>query len=247
MEIINTPSFALAVNAKGDKNSARVALVLPGRLDTKDYACFDSHLERLASQGFYAVAFDPPGTWNSPGGIELFTTTNYIKAVNELIKYFGNKPTFLLGHSRGGAIAILAGTPNPLVIGIAVIMSTYGAPTSPSKQALISKVELSYRDLPPGTEKTNQQKEFALPLSYFKDGEKYNVVEVLKSCTKPKLLFYGTDDEFTQPDKVIELFNIIPQPKIIHELKSNHDYRYHPKIIEEVNNLVGDFLTDNYF
>src|SRR3989344_8097436 len=128
MERIRTQFFELAANIKGNKDSKKLALALPGRLDTKDYACFTSHIEYLARKGFLAVSFDPPGTWESPGGIELFTTTNYIKAVNELIEYFGNKPTFLLGHSRGAAVSILAGTANPHVKGFVAIMAAYDGP-----------------------------------------------------------------------------------------------------------------------
>lgn len=245
MNIIKTKSFVLAVNKKGDDNSKNLAIVLPGRLDTKDYYCFSSHLDFLAKKGFLAVSFDPPGTWESPGGLELFTTTNYIKAVNELIEFFGNKPTLLMGHSRGGTISILAGTPNPNVIGIVPIMATYAEPTSPHPEAMKGDFVMSYRDLPPGASKTKQQKEFALPTNYFLDGQKYDVVNVLKKCTKPKLIIYGTKDKFTSPERVKEVYETIPKPKMIHELDTEHDYRYHPEIIEEVNDIVGQFL-DNF-
>src|SRR5690349_20918923 len=109
MEMIKTRSFELAVNASGNKNASKLAIVIPGRLDTKDYAHNVSHVDYLSSKGYYAVSFDPPGTWDSPGDIELYSTTNCIKAVDELIEYYGNKPTLLLGHSRGGSIAMLAG------------------------------------------------------------------------------------------------------------------------------------------
>ena len=245
MQIIKTATFQLAVNSKGESNFKRLAIALPGRLDTKDYGCFTSHLEYLSKKGFFAISFDPPGTWESPGGIELFTTTNYIQAVNELIEYYGNKETFLLGHSRGGTVSILAGTSNPHVVGFAPVMATYGEPTPPDPEAIKTGFKISYRDLPPGTEKTNEQKEFALPISYFRDGEKYNVVDVLEKCTKPKLLLYGTRDEFTESERVKEVFKAIPEPKMIHELDTDHDYRYHPEIIEEVNKVVVEFL-DKY-
>jgi pimeloyl-ACP methyl ester carboxylesterase len=192
MNIINTPSFSLATNARGDKNSDKLALVLPGRLDTKDYACFNSHLELLASKGFYSISFDPPGTWESPGGIGLFTTTNYIKAVNELIEYFGNKPTFVMGHSRGGATTILASAENPHIIAIAPIMATYGEPSPPDEETKKTGVKTSKRDLPPGTSRTDEQKEFLLPINYFMDGQKHHVIEALMKFKKPKLIFYGS-------------------------------------------------------
>lgn len=242
MNIVKTKSFELAVNSKGNQDSDKLAIVLPGRLDTKDYACFDSHLKYLSEKGFFAISFDPPGTWESPGGIELFTTTNYIKAVDELIEYYGNKPTFLIGHSRGGTTSILAGTSSPHVIAFAPIMATYGEPTPPDEESIRTGVKISHRDLPPGTKKTEEQKDFALPINYFKDGEKYNVVGVLEKCTKPKLILYGTRDEFTAPERVKEVFEALPEPKMIHELNTDHDYRYHPEIIEEVNKAFGDFL-----
>lgn len=204
-----------------------------------------SHAEYLANRGFFVLAFDPPGTWCSPGSIELFTTTNYLKAVDELIEYFGNKPTLLLGHSLGASVAILASMANPAIIGIIPIMANYGTPTAPSENTLQKGFQISYRDLPPGTSKTKEQKEFALPIAYWKDGERYNPVRALKKCTKPKLLIYGTDDEFTPPDTVRELYEAIPEPKMIKEINSTHNYRYHPGAIEEVNKTIGQFL-DSY-
>lgn len=240
--IIKTKSLKLAANVKGNKNSKKLALVLPGRLDTKDYECFNSHLEFLASKGFLALSFDPPGTWESPGGIELFTTTNYIKAVNELIELHGNKPTLLLGHSRGGAVAAIDGSKNPAVIEIVTIAESFGTPSPPSKEELKSGIHMSYRDFPPGTQKTTKQKSFKLPLSYFEDGEKYNDAESLKTCRKPKLIFYAKDDEFNSPKEVKRIFDSLPQPKELHELDCNHDYRYNPKMVEKVNEILGRFL-----
>lgn len=34
----------------------------------------------------------------------------------------------------------------------------------------------------------------------------------------------------------------MPEPKMIHELRVNHDYRYHPEMIDEVNKVVGMFI-----
>src|SRR3972149_11567035 len=131
MERIKTKNFELAVYEKGNEGAAKIALVLPGRLDTKDYVHMRSHVDFLAANGFFALSFDPPGTWESPGGIELYTTTNCLVAVDELIAYFGNKPTLLAGHSRGGTVAMLAGTKNPHVDRFISIFSYYGAPSDP--------------------------------------------------------------------------------------------------------------------
>ena len=176
----------------------------------------------------------------------MYTTTNYLKAINELIEYFGNKPTLLLGHSRGGAVAMLAGTSNPFVSGIVAILASYGPPTAPNPDAMQTGVLIEYRDLPPGSVETKEQKKFALPVNYFNDGQQYNPALALKTCKKPKLLIYGTRDEFTEPDKVKAVYETIPEPKMIYELNSDHDYRYHPELIQEVNRVVRDFLQRTF-
>lgn len=242
MKIIKTKSFQLSIFSKGDEKCKKLALLLPGRLDTKDYFNFVSHANYLSSKGFFVVAVDPPGTWGSPGKIGIYTTTNYINAVSELIEYFGNKPTLLIGHSRGAAVSIFVSMINPHVVGIIAVMANYGAPTAPSAEALQTGFQISHRDLPPGTSKTKEHKEFLLPVSYWEDGKNYNAGQSLKKCTKPKLLVYGTKDEFTTTGEVEELYKIIPEPKMIKLIDSTHDYRYHPEAIKVTEEAIEQFL-----
>ena len=242
--IVQTHSFELAIYARGNESADKLALVLPGRLDTKDYAHMTSHVDYLASIGYYAVSFDPPGTWESPGPIDLYTTTNYLKAINELIEHYGNKPTVLIGHSRGGSMALLAGTTNPFVTHMVAIMSHHGPSTvgKPEDQSVITP---SLRDLPPGTSRTTQHKEFFLPYSYFVDQQQYDALEKLRSSKKSKLFFYGTRDVLVSPESVKSMYDVSAEPKIIHHLNSEHDYRLHPEIIDEVNNAMSEFLSNN--
>lgn len=242
MQLITTKSFQLAIDTCGDVNAKKLALVLPGRLDTKDYFHISSHLEFLASLGYFAVSLDPPGTWQSPGDISLFTTTNYLQAISELIEFHGNKPTILMGHSRGGTVAIHAGTTNPNVQGVIAIMASLDGPSEPSPLAIKNGYELESRDLPPGKTKSKEQKTFSLPLFYFQDGQKYDTLKVLQGCSKPKLLFYATQDDFSDPSDYQKVFATLPDPKELHELNCTHDYRYSPSAVEEVNQVAKQFL-----
>jgi len=245
MRIIKTKTFELAVYEKGNLNSPKFAIVIPGRLDTKDYIHNTSLIDYLSSRGYFALSFDPAGTWESPGDIELYTTTNLIKSADELIEHFGNKPTLLAGHSRGGTIAMLVGPKNPCVTHIIPIFSYYGAPRDPKDERIVDGKVMSYRDLPPGNEKTKEQKEFGLPLNYFEDGKQYNALAGLKSFTKPKLFFYGVEDDMNNPEDVKVAYEESAEPKEIHALNSGHNYRYHPEIIDETNKTIGSFL-DKY-
>lgn len=239
--MINTGRFILATYIKGNEDSKRIALVLPGKLDTKDYSHMKSHVDFLAEQGFFALSFDPPGTWESPGGIELYTMTNYLKAINELIEYFGNKPTVLLGHSRGGSMAMLGAITNPYVTHFIAVMSRAGE-SLPNKPMKPGDTSISYRDIPGNP---TEKKKFELPFSYFEDSARYNILEGLKGCTKLKLFILGTRDTTVKPEEIRTAYELAARPKELCEIDSDHDYRWHPSLIEKVNHIVGDFLKRN--
>lgn len=247
MNLIKTRSFEIASYIRGNENAPEVALVLPGRLDTKDYPHMKSHVEYLAQRGYLAVSFDPPGTWESPGSIDLYTMTNYLKAINELIEYFGNRPTLALGHSRGGSMAILAGTRNNLVTHFISIMGNYSyAPSNyksyPDKDWQAKGFRIEKRDLPDYPKKT---KVFHLPYAFLKDGTKYDMLDDLRKCLKPKLFIFGIQDTIAPPEIMQKAYQESAQPKEIFALDSGHDYRYSPSLINTVNKAVGRFL-DKY-
>jgi hypothetical protein len=219
---------------------------LPGKLDTKDYAHMRSHVDYLATQGFLALSFDPPGTWESPGDISLYTMTNYLKAVDEIIVFFGNKPTFVMGHSRGGTVAQIAGAKNPNIYAFAAIMSGLSKGwylEEDTKGWKEDGFRVSKRDLPP--DGGLPEKEFRLPYSHYEDQTQYDLTEEIIHCKKPKLFILGKKDSLILPEDVRSTFNLVSEPKQLYELDSDHDYRHHPKLIEEVNEVIGKFLSAN--
>lgn len=235
MEIIKTPSFELAIYKQGSDNAEQLMLCLPGRLDTKDYPNMRGHVDYFGQREYLAISFDPPGTWESSGGIELYTMTNYIKAIDELTAYFGNKPTVLLGHSRGGSVAMVAGIKNELVTHFIAVMSST-SPSQISEGNLKNDVEVTLRDTPPNN--SEEEKIFHLPLNYFKDAEQYNPFEALKTCTKPKLFIRGTRDTIIDPEEIISAYENAADPKVYREIDSVHDYRRDVTVVEEVNKIV---------
>jgi pimeloyl-ACP methyl ester carboxylesterase len=239
MKIIRTKSFELATNSRGDRSSSKLALVLPGRLDTKDYPHMVSHVNNLASQGYLALSFDPPGTWESPGDISLYTTTNYLKTIHELIELYGNKPTVLMGHSRGGSIAMLAGAQNEYVTKVIAAMTNMG-PSKIEKDRVVDETLISYRDIPPAD--TKHKKVFRMPLNYFADARQHNILEALKHNAKPKLFILGTKDQDIKQDVMRVAFDAAAEPKLLREVAAVHDYRYDEKSINQINEIVGTFL-----
>ncbi|MCA9308917.1 alpha/beta hydrolase [Candidatus Saccharibacteria bacterium] len=242
MKIIETQSFKIAANIKGNESSSKVAILMPGRLDTKDYANFVSHLNFLAEKGYYALAIDPPGTWDSPGSISEYTTSIYLKAVNELIECLGNRSTLLLGHSRGGATAMLASA-NPAVEALVVVNAAYGKPSAPNPEKVENGALKESRDIPPGDARTEEQVLFNLPLAYFEDGAKHDPLGALQQLTKPKLIVHANKDEFVTLERVKEIYSTIPNPKMFLEIECTHDYRLYPEEIKKVNAALKDFIA----
>jgi pimeloyl-ACP methyl ester carboxylesterase len=241
---IKTKSFNLSVYQKGNKDAKRIALVLPGKLDTKDYPHMLSHVDYLADRGYLALSFDPAGTWESDGDISLYSMTNYLRAINELIEYFGNKPTFVIGHSRGGSMALLAGTTNKHITHFGAIMSWYSfdPKVKGSKQDLEWKesgFKESKRDLPNDPTKFRS---FSQPYSFQEDQEQYDMLADLEVSNKPKLFILGDADETVKPEVVKNVYLKAKDPKMLYELKSGHNYRLSVELIKEVNNAIGAFL-----
>lgn len=243
MKLIKTNNFEVAANTAGNERSGRIAILMPGRLDTKDYANFVSHADFLATKGFFVVAIDPPGTWDSPGDLNNYTTSTYIEVINELVDHFGNKPTLLLGHSRGGATAMLASA-NPAVCGLALMNASYGNPTPPDPNRVNNGMLADSRDLPPGNVRTEKKKSFDLPITYFEDAVKHNPRKALGKFAGPKLLVHANKDEFTGLEQVKEIYDSISEPKMFLEIDSTHDYRLFPKAIQSANRALDKFVDD---
>ncbi|NTU46873.1 alpha/beta hydrolase [Candidatus Roizmanbacteria bacterium] len=245
--MIKTTSFELGIYEKGAENTEKLALVLPGFLDTKDYPHMRELVDMLAASGFHALSFDPPGTWESSGEIALYTMSNYLQAIDELVAYFGNPPTFAVGHSRGGSMAMIAGVRNPHITVFASIMSFYSFDaSSPGPHTNSAWKETGFRESKRDIPGSPDFKQFRLPYSHYLDSLQYNVLEDLKSCTKPKLFVYGSRDTTVNPEIVQTAYEAAASPKELHSIESDHDYRHDTESIREVNNIVTSF-ANRYF
>jgi len=244
MQKIQTKSFNLACHVRGKETAEKLALVLPGRLDTKDYAHMISHIDFLAEKGYLAVTFDPPGTWESEGDISEYTETNYSQAIGELIEYFGNKPSLLVGHSRGGSMAMYSGCKFEQVIGFVAVMSNVESSKYDTTR-VVDGTLFSKRDLP-SNPTGDEKKEFYLPVHYFEDAQRHDRATPLKECTKPKMFIAGLQDPLVSPDTVKSIYNMAGEPKIYHEVDFGHDYRKSSEIIKEVEGLLEEFINNSF-
>lgn len=241
---VKTKSFDLAIYTAGNPKAARLALCLPGYCDTKDYPDLRAHADLLGARGYYAVALDPPGTRESAGDISLYTTTNYLNAIDELIKHFGNRPTLLVGKSMGGRMAQLSAQ-NRHVIGFISVVGAAAPPIesnySPADWPANPR-RTPRRDLP---DNPSRFRDFIIPYSFVEDSFGYNALRVVDKLPMPKLYIAGEDDTLVPPAKLRATYDKAAQPKEFVVLPMDHDYRKHPAKLKLVNDEIGRFL-DKY-
>lgn len=234
---IHTRNFKIGIYKKGSPVSQRLVLVLPGRLDTKDYLHMRGHVDFFAERGFLAVSMDPPGIWESGDDTEMYTISNYIKSVEEVIDYFGSKDTIILGHSMGGSVGMFVAIENKNVKALIPIMSPY------KFDHLVDKVEGTYseRDVPG----SGSFRKFYLPPSFYEDVLKYDARTGLGNLKIPKLFIYGKRDDVIRVKDANTEYRFSAGPKDICGINSDHDYRARPEIIQEINEIVLAFLLKN--
>ncbi len=241
---IQTSKFQISAYVRGDESAEKVAIIMPGFLDTKDYAHVRSHVEFLGDRGYYAIGIDMPGTWGSSGAISDFTITNCLRVVDELLKKF-NKPAILVGHSNGGRIALHAAARNDHVSAVVAIMSPLQTLSVNVQSESVKKwretgLRLSRRDLPNDAEKFQ---EFTVPLSFLEDSQRYNLVGELPKIAVPKLFVAGKQDVIILPKEVKQAYTLAAKPKRYRIVDSTHDYRRTSATVELVNEIIDQFLS----
>ena len=247
---LETPHFRLSAYAIGDKNAPRLALLLPGYLDTKDYPDMRRAAEYLADRGYYAVSFDAPGTWESGGDIADYTISNYLRAVDEVIAHFGNRPTLLMGKSMGGLVAQLAAARNTHVVATVAVVSPpkvaseqdgqLQAVGKPAAAWQSSGTAHSERDLPGDPA---QFRTFDVPYSFVEDASQYDTTSAVTELHIPKLFIAAEHDTLARSELVRHLYELAAEPKQFKLLPdAEHDYRRQPRSVEQVNHFVGEFL-----
>lgn len=246
MPIMETDNFKLGIYAQGDNDADKVALVLPGLLDTKDYLHMKSHVEYLADLGYMAASFDMPGIWESGDDITEYSITNSLKAISELIQHYA-RPTLVVGHSNGGRLALLASLQNPEVDACVAIMCapTFVRASNYHERKVTWKeegVKVSFRDLP---DKPHLSRQFNLPYSFCEDADKYDSRDGLEGLTIPKLFIAGKHDTTVTPEDVKKSFDVAAEPKQFVEIDSDHDYRKNPSTIDIVNGIIGRFIQSS--
>lgn len=229
--------------------SKRLAVLLPGYLDSKDYPHLVRLGEDLASVGYVAVRFDPTGTWESEGDISFYTMSQYLRDIQAVVDFMNLRASFVdivvAGHSLGGRMSVLYGAAESQVSAAVNIMEPTSFVRLENFEETVVKwgregMKVSVRDLP---NDRSEKREFRVPYSFVEDALNYDIAAVVGDFNKPLLFIAGEHDDECPPDEMRAIYKKTSKPKEFVILEGiGHDYRFHESEIRTVNSHVLGFL-----
>jgi uncharacterized protein len=242
--IPNNKGQKLAASIGEVTGSAKLAVLLPGFLDTKDYDGIAGLARDLQQAGYTTIRFDATGTWASEGTPGEYSLTQRLADVDSVIAFakeqYGVKKVLLAGHSMGGRVGFLYAARHPEVIGVVAIMSSASAGTAlnwPKDKSYVSK-----RDVP---SKPGEFITLEAPYSFAVDSLKYDVLSELATVKVPVLFVAGGADTLVSPEKVKAGYEAAGGPKKFVVVPGiGHDYRKDPSEVALVNREVLQFLQE---
>lgn len=218
----------------------KLALLLPGFLDSPDYLHMITFEKRLRELGYTTERLDPCGLWKT-GNIKNYSITNYVNQIRKIVdSYKSKKPKeiVLIGHSMGGFVSIIAGS---RIKEVTKIISLCSPPNRIGSAADWNGKEYrhSERDLPNNPQKFRA---FDVPYSFAEDGLQYSAVEEVKTIYKPIMIFIALDDTIVPPGLTEEIVANANNPYVIRQKNMGHDFRYSLKECEIVMKQIAKFL-----
>ncbi len=218
----------------------KLALLLPGYLESPSYRHLVVIDEELSGMGYEVKRVDPCLLW-ATGNTERYTLTNYIKQIKEIIDSYKKdelEKVVLIGHSLGAAAAILVGADDARVTKVMCLSPTVVLDKSREKWGE-SGIRCSKKDLP---DDPSAFREFCVPLSHLDDRKQYSVTDALLDLTIPIMFLFGSDDPtFDEIQKVADNAKIF---KVVKIENMGHDFRQSLDLCNQVAGEVKRFLTD---
>ncbi|MEW6411333.1 MAG: alpha/beta hydrolase [Candidatus Zixiibacteriota bacterium] len=186
---------------------------------SKDYVAASWIAKSLAAEEIAVLRFDFTGLGNSQGD---FANTNFSSNVEDLLaaatflRENYSAPEILVGHSLGGTASIVAASKLPDVKAVATI----NAPHSPAhlkRHLQAAESEINAR----GEAIVNLAgRPFKIKKQFLDDISSHNMDEILRSLSKPLMIFHSPVDKIVGIDSAAKLFTTARHPKSFISLDS---------------------------
>lgn len=219
----------------------KVALLLPGYLDSPDYLHLITFEKRLKELGYVVERLDLGNLW-ATGDSKNYTITKFIDQIKGRVDHYkAQNPDeiLLLGHSRGAFTSIVAGSKIPEVTRIIALCPP------PNIKASVTKwpkegYRTSKKDLPGNP---NEFREFSIPYAYVEDFLNYSAVEEVKRLNKPLMIFIALDDQVVSPKLTELIVKSANNPFVVRQPNMGHDFRHSQAECDMVMKEIEKFLT----
>jgi pimeloyl-ACP methyl ester carboxylesterase len=216
----------------------KLALLLPGYLESPDYRHLVVIDDSLTKLGYKVVRVDPCGLWQTRD-TSYYLTTNYISQVAGIIKsYLEQKPEdiILVGHSLGCLVALQVSAEIPQVTKVVCLSPPSSLDKSDHKW--VNGYRTSKKDIPGNGE---QFIEFTIPYSFTEDRKQYSMIASFEGCQKPILTIMGEDDpSISELEPVLTKLNHLTFKKFAN---MGHDFRHSEEFCHQVADEIVNFVS----
>ncbi len=179
---------------------------------SKDLHTMTRLADGLADAGYAVLRFDFTGLADSGGDFEDKTVsrnvTDLVRAATELIKQ-GYGPCALVGHSLGGAAALLAAHRLKTVRSVVVL----GAPSSPRHVEHLFADRLEAIERKGAADVNIAGRSFPITQEFVDDLEQHDQAGRVADLDRPLLVLHAVDDEVVSVDEGERIFATARQPK----------------------------------
>ena len=224
LEIDNADGLKLAaqLDLPGDRRPVAYALFAHCFTCNKDFKAAYYISRALTRQGIAVVRLDFTGLGESEGD---FSDTNFSSNVDDLVaaaSYMTSQlaaPQLLVGHSLGGAAALLA---TPLIASIRAV-ATVAAPADPGHLGQLlasSRAEIEKN----GTaEVIVAGRKFSIKKQFLDDLDSHHMDATISELDRPLLILHSSTDTIVDIENASHIFSTAHQPKSFISLnKADH-------------------------
>lgn len=219
----------------------KLALLLPGYVDSPDYLDMLIFEKRLKSIGYTVKRVDLCGLWKT-GNSNNYNLTNCLKSVKDIIDFYNSQnpeEVVVIGHSFGGAVAVMAGYKYPQVTKVIGLCPALSFDNSNLKWDE-SSIRHSKRDLP---NNPSEFREFDIPISFVEDRNNYSMSDALKNLQKPLMVLIGMKDEKVLPIDTENALKDANNPYVVRMENMGHDFRRSESDSNQVADQIEKFLS----
>jgi len=188
----------------------------------KDWGTFPLMAQEFAKAGFLFLKFngskngtskDQPDSFVDKEAFAGNTFSVQLDDINSVVSYanselklhYSFQEIYLMGHSRGGTIALLAACQNDKINKVASwsALSDLSAKwTEPELKKWEEEQRIFIKNARTGEE---LPQDYIIVKDYYENKEKLKLPELIKDCEKPILLIHGTEDETVPVEEALKL------------------------------------------